>query len=102
MEQIDSITCIVQRGESDKTVKAALNAGAQGATMFYARGTGIRQKLGPLGSLIQPEKEIIIIVVKGDQTEAVFNAVVSAARLDEPGRGFAFVQKIEKAVGFLK
>lgn len=50
------ITGIVQRGKAEKVVKAAMEAGAQGATVFYARGTGVRQKLGFVGKLIQPEK----------------------------------------------
>jgi hypothetical protein len=32
------ITCIVQRGVADNVVDAATEAGAQGATIFYARG----------------------------------------------------------------
>ena len=44
------ITCIVQRGAAEAAVQAARRAGAQGATIFYARGTGVRQKhLGVLG-----------------------------------------------------
>lgn len=102
MEKIDAIFCVVQRGKADGVVKAGLDAGAQGATIFYARGTGVRQKLGVLGGLIQPEKEVIFIVTQSEKTESVFNAMVSAGKLEEPGRGFAFVQKIERAVGFLE
>lgn len=102
MEQIEVITCIVQRGRADKVVKSALDAGAEGATIFYARGTGVRQRLGFLGALIQPEKEVVIIVTRASQTEDVFNAIIQSGKLDSPGEGFAFVQKVEKAVGFLE
>ncbi|HIJ78021.1 MAG: P-II family nitrogen regulator [Desulfobulbaceae bacterium] len=95
------ITCIVQRGESNKVVDAAMAAGAQGATLYYGRGTGIREKLGFAGRFIKPEKEIILIITKDEQTSAVFDAVVSAAQLDQPGRGFAFLHKLDRAVGFL-
>ena len=43
------LTCIVQRGLGETIVKAARNAGAQGATVFYARGSGVRERLGVLG-----------------------------------------------------
>ena len=95
------ITCIVQRGEADRIVDAAVDAGAEGATIYYGRGTGVRQKLGLKGRLIKPEKEIILIITKREATDAVFNAVVKAARLDEKGRGFAFLHKIDQAIGFL-
>ncbi|MBI5555818.1 MAG: P-II family nitrogen regulator [Elusimicrobia bacterium] len=102
MQTFDLITCIVQRGEADKVVKKALQEGAQGATVYYGRGTGVRQKIGLFGALIQPEKEVILIVTPADITDQIFNACIIAGKLDLPGRGFAFIQKIDKAVGFLE
>jgi nitrogen regulatory protein P-II 1 len=101
MEDVKLITCIVQRGKADKAVKAAMEAGAEGATIFYARGTGVRQKLGILGKLIEAEKEVIMIVARRGQHDAVFDALTKASELDKPGKGFAFVHTIERAVGFL-
>ncbi len=101
MHESKLITCILQRGKADKVVNAALNAGAQGATIYYARGTGIRQKLGILGKLIQAEKEVILISVKEQQVDNVFNAITDKANLNKPGMGFAYVQSIERAIGFL-
>lgn len=95
------ITCIVQRGEADKVVDAALSAGAEGATIYFGRGTGVRQRLGFAGRFIKAEKEIVLIVTKVEQTDAVFQAVVQAARLDQQGKGFAFLHKLDRAVGFL-
>jgi nitrogen regulatory protein PII len=95
------ITCIVQRGEADKVVDAARDAGAEGATIFYGRGVGVRDTLGIRGRFIKPEKEIILIVIKPDQTDAVFEAVVKAAKLDQKGKGFAFLHSLDRAVGFL-
>ncbi len=102
MQTLNLITCIVQRGEADKVIKKALQEGAQGATVYYGRGTGVRQKIGIFGSLIQPEKEVMLIVTPSYITDQVFNACIIAAKLDLPGRGFAFIQKIDKAVGFLE
>ena len=102
MKQLDLITCIVQRGKAEKVVAAALEAGAPGATYYYGRGTGVRQKLGVLSKLIVPEKEIIQIVTKRDQTDAVFDAIVKAAKLDRKGQGFAYIHTIDRAVGFLE
>lgn len=95
------ITCIVQRGRADRVVDAAMAAGAEGATISYGRGTGVRQKLGLRGYLIKPEKEIILIVTKAEQTKAVMEAVVETARLREKGQGFAFLHEIETAIGFI-
>ncbi|MBI4842876.1 MAG: P-II family nitrogen regulator [Nitrospirae bacterium] len=96
------ITCIVQRGKADKIVKSAIKAGAQGATMFYGRGTGVRQKLGFLGTFINPEKEIIFIVTHKETTDAIFEAIISEGELDKPGKGFAFIQIVGRSVGFIE
>ena len=102
MNELNLITCIVQRGKAEKVVDAALLAGATGATFFYGRGTGVRQKLGVLSKLIVPEKEIIQIVVKEEQTDKVFEAIIKAAKLKKKGQGFAYIHKIDRAVGFLE
>jgi nitrogen regulatory protein PII len=100
--ELHLITCIVQRGEADRIVKVALAGGAQGATIFYARGTGVREKLGVMGAFIRPEKEVVLVVSHADKVEEIFNAIIKAGELDEPGKGFAFTQKVEKAIGFLE
>ena len=100
-EQFHLITCIVERGKADKVVDAAILAGAQAATMFYARGRGVREKLGIWGKLIQAEKEVIWVVTKDDDRKAIFDAVVETANLKKPGKGFAFIQPVEETVGFL-
>ena len=102
MNELNQITCIVQRGRADKVIDAALKAGAPGATCFYGRGTGVRQKLGPLSKLIVPEKEIILIITKDSQTDAVFDAIIKAGKLDRKGQGFAYINKIDRAIGFLE
>ena len=96
------ITCIVQRGKADKVVEAAMAAGAQGATISFGRGMGVRERLGLGGLFIRPEKEIIYIVTKQEESEAVMAAVVKAARLKEKGQGFAFLHELDQAIGFVE
>ena len=79
---------------------AALAAGATGATYFYAQGTGVREKLGLLGALIEAEKQVILLVCSPQNADAVFAAATKAGELDKPGHGFAFVQEVLGAVGF--
>lgn len=94
------ITCIVQKGRGDKVINEAMKAGAQGATSFTGKGTGIRQAIG---ITIIPEKDIIFIVTKGqEQTDKVFEAVKESGMLTLSGRGFVYVTKLENAFGFLE
>lgn len=91
------ITCIVQRGMADTIVDAAQDAGAQGATVYYARGSGVRERLGVLGLTVEAEKEVITIVVATDQVDRIFESMYVAGKLDTPGMGFIYVTPLEKA-----
>ncbi len=95
------ITCIVQRGIADDVVVAAQEAGAQGATIFYARGSGVRERLGIVGLAVEVEKEIITIVVADDQVDRVFEKIYLAGKLDTPGMGIMYVTPLEKAATYV-
>jgi nitrogen regulatory protein PII len=98
---MELITCVVQRGHADKVAKAATQAGAKGATIFFARGLGARDQLGLLGLAIVPEKEVIMIVCREGETKALFDAMVEAGHLHTPGMGIAYVSSIGMSVGLL-
>ena len=95
------ITCIVERGLAERAADEALRIGAQGVTIFEARGKGVRQRLGIIGHLIDPEKEVLLVVTPADKTDAIFDAMVAIARLERPGKGFAFVQPVQRVFGYL-
>jgi nitrogen regulatory protein P-II 1 len=93
------IVAIVQRGKADRPIKAALKAGADSAVAFFGRGLGIRERLGLLGLAVQPEKEIVLVVVPEAHAQVVVRAMVRAGNLDQPGVGFLFVVPVESVVG---
>ena len=96
------ITCIVQRGTADDVVNAALAAGVQGATIFYARGTGVRQRaLGVLGVTVSAEKEVILLVVPSEQADLIFERAYVAAKLDTPGMGMIYMSPLEKMATYV-
>ena len=91
------ITAIVQRGMADLVVQTAQEAGAQGATIFHAHGTGVRQKrLGILGLTINSEKEVIYIVAPADQADLVFERIFVCAKMDTPGMGILWVTPVNR------
>ncbi len=102
LTDVEMITCIVQKGYGDIAVKAAYEAGAQGSTIHYAHGSGVREKLGIFGIAIEAEKEVIQLIVSSEQVDRIFDAMYLAAQLDTPGKGFIFVTKIEKAATYIR
>jgi len=95
------ITCVVQRGFADPIINAAQEAGAQGATVYYGRGTGVRERLGLLGLAIEAEKEVVSIVVATDQVDRIFERMYVAGNLDTPGMGFMYTTPLEKAATYI-
>ena len=101
LTDVELITCIVQKGSAEIIVKAAYEAGAQGSTVHYAHGSGVREKLGIFGVAVEAEKEVIQLVVSCEQLNRVFDAMYLAGQLDTPGKGFMYVTKIEKAATYI-
>ena len=95
------LTAIVQRSHGQRVVDAALKAGATGTTFFYAQGSGVRQRLGVFGQLIEAEKQVILIVMTAEHVAQVMQAVSEAGELHKPAYGFAYVQEVLDAVGFV-
>ncbi|HYC48312.1 MAG TPA: P-II family nitrogen regulator [Burkholderiales bacterium] len=96
------LTVVAQRKLGERVLDAALKAGATGATFFYAQGTGVRQRLGVLGQLIEAEKQVVFVVTTADRADTVLAAVSAAAELHKPGYGVAYVQDVLKVVGFME
>jgi len=90
------ITCVVQRGIADEIVQAAQEAGAQGATIYYAQGSGVRERLGVLGLAVEVDKEVITIVVANDQADRIFESMYLAGKLDTPGMGIITMTPLDK------
>jgi nitrogen regulatory protein PII len=96
------LTAVVQRGSADLVVKVAMEAGAQGATVFHAHGTGVRQKhLRILGLTVNTEKEIIYIVVPNEQADHLFERVFVTAKMDTPGMGILWLTRLEKMATYV-
>jgi len=95
------ITCIVQKGAGDALIEASREAGAQGATVYYARGSGVRERLGVLGLTVEAEKEIINIVVSTDQVDRIVETLYLRGHLDTPGMGFIYVAPLDKAATYV-
>jgi len=95
------ITCIVQRGMADVVIKAAQDAGAQGATVHFAHGMGAHELLGVLSVAVDVEKEVINILVASDQADSIFESMYLAGKLDTPGMGAMYMKRLDKAATYI-
>ncbi len=99
--EYDLIMTIVNRGFADQVIDAARAAGAHGGTVFYARGTGIHEVEKFFAISIQPEKEVVLNLVKHEHTHAIMHSIVAAAGLNTQGKGLAFALPIADVAGIV-
>ena len=95
------IMTIVNRGFADQVIDAARSAGAHGGTVFYARGTGIHEVEKFFAISIQPEKEVVLNLVKHEDTQTIMHSIVAAAGLKTEGKGLSFALPITNVVGIV-
>lgn len=95
----DLIVTIVKKGCCERIIEATRKAGAEGATIIPARGTGIHEQKKLLGIPIEPEKEIIFTIIQEEKTEEVLQAIIKAGKLEQPATGIAFVVELKEVVG---
>ena len=79
--EFDLIVTIVNRGFSDYVVDTAREAGATGATIITGRGTSIHETDKFLGISIQPEKELVLVLVKKAGRRKIQSAYLSLINL---------------------
>ena len=100
-EQIknDLIIAIVNRGFTDLVMDAALPAGARGGTVLHARGAGTEEASQFFGITIQPEKEMVLILVDHDRKVPVMQAITRGAGLNSEGHGLVFSLPVGDVMG---
>lgn len=94
-----AIIAIIERGKADLIVAAAQRAGASGATILFARGTGTEEHLSLFKLHVDAMKEVLIILTEESKADRIFAAVVDAGHLTKPGTGIAFILPTSAVAG---
>ncbi len=95
------ITCVVDKERSDAVLLAARDMGARGALVHTVQSWGVRERLGALGVAVETERDVIEFLVSSEQQDLVFEAVFQAAGLDAPGRGFMYINPVDRAATYV-
>ena len=96
------IFCVVNAGFSDAVMDAAKEFGARGGTVIHARGTANSEAEKLYQITVQPEKEIVMILVSTDIKNDILHALYRAVGLNTPGQGIAFSMPVDAAVGLFE
>ena len=93
------VVCIVNAGFSQVVMDAAKKAGARGGTVIHGRGTASREAEKLFQIVVQPDKEIVMIVVKNEIKDEVLTQINLDAGLETAGQGIAFSLPVDRTVG---
>lgn len=89
----------VKTHKTDAVVDGAKKAGATGATIIPARGTGMREAHTFFGLTLEDQTDIILFVLEEHLVKTVLKAIDIAGEFNKPGTGIAFVLPIEHVIG---
>jgi nitrogen regulatory protein P-II 1 len=94
-----TVIASVKPDHTDKVVDAAKGAGATGATILSGRGTGIHEAKSFFGLTLEPQSDIIMMLIEEHLVQGILDAIVQAGEFTKPGTGMAFVLPVEQVVG---
>lgn len=100
--EYEVIFTIVERGFGQEVVDAANSAGARGATIINARGSGVHENSMFFAMRIEPEKEIVMIIIEKEKSDRVIKSIEENININEPGKGILFVMDVNKTSGLFK
>ena len=94
-----AIFCIVNSGYSEAVMDAAKKFGARGGTVLSGRGTANPEAEKMFGITVEPEKEIVMILVSAELKDRILSALYDEVGLNSPGQGIAFALPVDNVVG---
>ena len=93
------IFCVVNAGFSDTAMDAAKKIGARGGTVIHARGTANSEAEKLFNITVQPDKEIVMIIVPTELRDDILHALYQEVGLSTEGQGIAFSLPVDRVVG---
>ncbi len=95
----EMVFCIVNAGFSQNVMEAAKKAGARGGTVIRGRGTADPEAEQFFHLAIQPDKEILMIIVPASIKDDVLRSIYKEAGLSSESKGIAFSLPVSHVVG---
>lgn len=93
------IVVISNQGYNELVMDAAREAGAYGGTIVTARGTGMERAEKFLGISLASEKDMIFIVAKTKQRDAIMQKIMFKAGMETPAKAIAFSLPVADTAG---
>ena len=97
--EYELLVAIANQGCIDTVMDVARSVGAGGGTVIHAKGTGMETAEKFLGVSLAAEKEIILIVTRKKQKNAIMKAMMEQTGLDSKEKTIIFSLPVTSTVG---
>ena len=98
----NAIYTIVEKGNAEDVIEAAQKAGSRGGTVMHARGSGSEEARKVFNMLIEPEKEIVLIISEEKMTKDIVDSIRKETGIEEQGKGIIFITNVKDTFGLVK
>ena len=97
--EYELVVAIANQGCIDTVMDVARSIGAGGGTVIHAKGTGMETAEKFLGVSLAAEKEIILIVTRKKQKNAIMKAMMEQTGLNSKEKTIIFSLPVTSTVG---
>lgn len=99
VSNFEMIICIVNAGYSGDVITVARREGSKGGTIMHARGSANIEAEKMFSININPEKDMIFMVVPKDISEKIIMAIYNEVGLTTDAQAIAFTVPVTNQVG---
>jgi nitrogen regulatory protein PII len=93
------ITAVVEKGKGAYVSDAASSVGVNKCTLIKGRGAGADQTSRLFNIEIEPEREVVLILVENKVRDKIVNSIRYNLNIDKPGNGVIFVNEVGAVYG---
>ena len=93
------LVVIANQGYTEMIMDAARKGNAAGGTVLHAKGTGMEGAEKFLGVSLAAEKELVLLVVKREDKNAVMTAIMQEAGLESRAKSIVFSLPVTSTAG---
>ena len=98
-KEYELIILIVSEGYASIAMDAAKRVGAGGGTLINGIGLGSSEATKFLGITIEPEKDVVLVLVEKSEKRKVMEEMTREVGLSHEGRGICFSIPVDNVVG---
>lgn len=96
---IEAFCVVVNHGIASKVMKYARKLGIPGGTIFLGLGTNRHNRLLNLLDLTDTRKEVLLMLMRDDEIDSVFEPIAQKFKFYQPNHGIAFTMPVHHIIG---